>query len=109
MKFLIKCHVKNDLTFYKFKFKIYDLNNNLILSDVTNEYGCYTCKLPQKIYKIKIYSDALEPNIMFGILNKEVNNFCFIKSSYIIATLYDQNYLGLKIGKGKILLWPNHM
>ena len=109
MNFLIKCHVKNDLSFYQFSFKIYDLNDNLILSDVTDKYGCYTCKLPQKIYKIKIYANTLEPNIMFGIINKPINNFCFIKMNRIITALYDQNYLGLKIEKGKIMLWPNHM
>ena len=108
MKFLIKCHVKNDLSFYKFKFKIFDLNNNLVLENRTDEYGCYTCILPHKFYLIKIYSD-LEPNVMIGILNKSVNNFCFIKTSNIFITLIDKNYINLPIKKGELKLWPNHI
>ena len=106
MKFLIKCHVKNDLCFYKFKFKIFDLNN--ILEDETNKYGCYTCFLPQKKYIVKFYSD-LEPNVMVGILNKEINTFCFIKMHNITITLLDKNYVGLPIKKGEIKIWQNHI
>ena len=107
MKFLIKCRVQNDLCFYKFKFKIFDLNNNLILDSETDKYGCYTCFLPQKKYIIKIYS-ALNPNPLIGILDKPVNTFCFIKSQSVTITLTDQNYIGLPIMKGEIKLWPNH-
>ena len=108
MKFLIKCRVQNDLCFYKFKFKIFDLNNNLVLDAETDKYGSYTCFLPQKLYIIKIYSD-LEPNTMIGVLNKSVNNFCFIKMHNIVITLKDQNYIGLPIKKGEIKLWRNHI
>ena len=108
MKFLIKCRVKNDLCFYKFKFKIFDLNNNLVLDSETDKYGCYTCILPQKKYIIKFYT-TLEPNIMVGILNKQMNNFCFIKKHNVTITLFDENYIGLPIKKGEIKLWPNHI
>jgi len=108
MKFLIKCRVKNDLCFYKFKFKIFDLNNKLVLASETDKYGCYTCILPQKKYIIKIYGESLEPELMVGILNKEVNNFCFVKMNRIIITLTDQHYIGLPIKEGGIRLWPNH-
>ena len=108
MKFLIKCRVQNDLCFYKFKFKIFDLDNNLIIDSETDKYGCYTCFLPQKLYIIKIYSD-LEPSPLIGILNKPVNNFCFIKMHLVTITLTDQNYIGLPIKKGEIKLWPNHI
>ena len=107
MKFLIKCRVQNDLCFYKFKFKIFDLNNNLVIDSETDKYGCYTCFLPQKLYIIKFYSE-LYPNVMVGILNKRINNFCFIKMHNITITLVDQNYIGLPIKKGEIMLWPNH-
>ena len=107
MKFLIKCRVKNDLCFYKFKFKIFDLDNNLIIDSETDKYGCYTCILPQKLYIIKIYSDFC-PNVMVGIINKEINHFYFVKMSSITITLLDQNYIGLPIKKGEIKLWPNH-
>ncbi len=109
MKILIKCCVKNDLAFHTFKFNIYDLNNNLIISSKTDKYGCYTCDLPKKLYKIVIYSKNLIPNRMVGILNKEINTFCFIKNDSIVVTLTDSNYSGLKIGRGKIMLWQNHM
>ena len=108
MKFLIKCRVQNDLSFYKFKFKIFDLNNKLVLEDETDRNGCYTCNLPNKIYIVKIYS-KFEPNVMVGILNKKVNNFCFVKMHNITITWFDQNYIGLPIKKGEIKLWPNHI
>ena len=107
MKFLIKCCVQNDLCFYKFKFKIFDLDKHLILDSETDKYGCYTCILPQKKYITKIYSD-FEPNPLIGVLNKSVNNFCFIRMHNVVITLFDQNYIGLPIGKGEIKLWPNH-
>ena len=108
MKFLIKCRVQNDLCFYKFKFKIFDLCNNLVLSSETDKYGCYTCFLPQKLYIIKIYS-ALDSGVLVGILNKPINNFYFAKMHNIIITLTDQNYIGLPIKKGDVKLWPNHI
>lgn len=108
MKYLIKCRIYNELNFHKFSFKIYDLKGNFVYEGKTDLKGEASLTLPKQIYIIKIFSENLHPKVMTGIINKPINQFCFIKLKAIFINLTDQNYPALPIKKGEIILWPNH-
>lgn len=111
MEFMIKCWEQNNLSSGVCFVCIYDENNCLILNDKTNCNGILKVKLPIGVYKIVV-------NSQFGTLWKSVlvnshlcNTIPFVFSNSSISKstfiLTDQNYEGLPIEKGVIILWHN--
>lgn len=118
-EFKIKCLASNTLCIYNYHIIIYDSDFFLVYDGYTNKLGYITfCPQYYKIYHFVIIS----PKIKNGLIHKCIvftNSSCdtiiiefsiLEKISHSI-TLYllDKNYENLKIEKGMIRLWPNHM
>lgn len=93
---------------------IYDMNNNLIYKNRTND------KINIKLCNYKLYKIIIKVNNSknCNILKKKIliHPLCscklsfqleknIIKRPYINLFLTDKNYKGLKIEKGEIILW----
>ncbi len=115
---IIKCLISNNIDGHVYDVKIYNAYNELVLNSNTDEYGYLKCCLRcGKLYKIIITSKSLFP---YKIIKKiyigksEMNKLYFIFTKPIFKRLHpitiritDQNYNGLPIMKGKIILWQN--
>lgn len=119
--FKIKCLVKNNINIYSYYFMIYDSNFSLIYSGYTDKLGYIYFK--PEYYKTYHFVVRPSPRINPGLMHKCIvftKNSCdtLLLEFNILennlnpsVTLYilDANYENLKIEKGRIFLWPNHM
>lgn len=121
-KIKIKCAISNSLYSCKYHIRIFDKHDTLIFEDDTSLKENYIIfDFPSfDIYKIKIFSSN---NIVPGYICKKIyihKNICdtllFLfeipqkkRNAPKTYHLTDQNYKGLPIMKGEIILWPNHM
>lgn len=113
----IKCILCNSINIYKYKLLIYNHNNKLICNDYTNENGCFQFQVPDYgIYKIIFLNSQTNPQKMCvtTLIRKNHQNKITITFNYpskkklFLITLTDQNYRGLPIAKGEIILWQNN-
>lgn len=93
--------------------QIFDSNNQKIKEDYI--YNTYIFKGDlNKPYKIRIISNTGILNSSFYIDEKYTKKYVFDtrrKSKFhkVFIKIIDQNYTGLKIEKGDIKLWQNHI
>ena len=111
----IKCRLGDSLDIYRYKIKIYDEKNNLIIADFTDEFGNYVFNVSQYgIYKIVIINHHLIPIkkciIIFvdqkntGTLYIIFNKFITKQTHLITVNVSDYNYEGLPLTNGKVIL-----
>lgn len=111
--------VCNSLSKYNYNINIYNCDNKLICKSCSDELFFYAEYY--KIYKIVIYTyndiypqkickdivlTPINCNIIIFNFNKLDNNSKIIP---IILNITDKYYKGLKIMKGEINLWQNHI
>lgn len=111
----IKCRQCNSLINYKYKIKIYDDNNCLIVNDITDELGNYYFKASYlNSYRIVAINTKIswQRSCLIVFVNKNYPDKLFIVFNKLITKrktsttirLTDQNYLDLPIEKGKVIL-----
>lgn len=114
----IKCIFNSSISIYCYKILIYNSKNEKIVDSYTDKMGVFNFKCPCfGIYKIIIIPDyRLVPAkkcITILVNQKTTDKLSFIFTSRvnyfhpITIKMTDQNYKGLPIMKGKIILWPH--
>lgn len=104
----IICVVKDSLKIYKYNIKIYDEFNNKIIDDFTDIYGHYNFNVMYHgIYKIDIIHSRFGRQSKTLFINENNNDLLIIFNNThpITISLVDQNYFGLPIDKGRVILW----
>lgn len=104
----IKCMIKDSLKVYKYNVKIYDEFNNKIIDDVTDGYGHYDFNvINYGIHKIDIIHSRLGKQSRVLFIDENYNDeviIIFNNTHPITIRLVDQNYIGLPIEKGRVIL-----
>lgn len=110
----LKCRKYGSLSVPLYHVCVYDINNNIIIDDYTNNIGNIDIELPHYgIYKIHIINPKnCIRNCMVILVNKNFPNELFIVNEIkqnrphsIHFVLIDENYKNLPIMKGEIILW----
>lgn len=115
-KIKIKCLVSNSLDIYKYHIKIYDSKGNIICDSSADDRGVlYFEPKYFEVYKVvvniraKIYPNKIIRNVIFTDNGCDTLVFAFKKLCPIVIKLTDKNYRNLKVEKGEIILWQDHI